>query len=226
MVGILRSTSHVGTANWQYVLPNKTKKNVSEPFDAFDRQAEIIYRDMTASQEVRGPAARLLEADARTCAGIPADFADLVITSPPYPNNFDYADATRLEMSFMGEIAGWGDLHESVRKHLVRSCSQHVPERAVNLDEVLVSPDLSPIRPELASVCQELAKVRLTKGGKKTYHLMVACYFLDLAKTWHSLRECAHRRARFVLWWEIPPPTVFMSPCMIGSAPWQWPPDS
>jgi hypothetical protein len=192
LVSILRSTSHVGTANWQYVLPNKTKKNVSEPFNAFERQAELIYRDMTASQDARGPEARLVEADARTCAGIPADFAELVITSPPYPNNFDYADATRLEMSFMGEIAGWGDLHESVRKHLVRSCSQHVPERAVNLDEVLSSPELSPIRPELASVCHELAKVRLTRGGKKTYHLMVACYFLDLAKTWHALRRvCA-----------------------------------
>lgn len=28
--------------------------------------------------------------------------ANLVITSPPYPNNYDYADATRLEMMFWG----------------------------------------------------------------------------------------------------------------------------
>jgi hypothetical protein len=37
-----------------------------------------------------------------------------------------------------------------------------------------------------------LAEVRLTKGGKKTYHLMVACYFRDLAQVWRSLRRvCA-----------------------------------
>jgi hypothetical protein len=192
LVGILRQTSHVGTANWQYVLPKKTKKNVSEPFEAFQRQARTIYRDMQTCVRVQGPAARLIQADARTCKGVPSGFADLVITSPPYPNNFDYADATRLEMSFMGEIGGWGDLHESVRKHLVRSCSQHVPEKAASLAEILGSPELSPICPELSPICEQLAEIRLTKGGRKTYHLMVACYFLDLARTWDALRRaCA-----------------------------------
>jgi hypothetical protein len=192
LVSILRVTSCVGTANWQYVLPNKTKKKVSNPFDAFERLTDIIYRDMQASQSIKGPQAALIQTDARTCEGVPSNFADLVITSPPYPNNYDYADATRLEMTFMKEIKGWGDLHESVRKHLVRSCSQHVPEKAINLDEVLNSPELSPIISDLAPVCNKLAEVRLTKGGKKTYHLMVACYFLDLAKTWNALRRvCA-----------------------------------
>jgi hypothetical protein len=76
-----------------------------------------------------------------------------------------------------------------VRKHLVRSCSQHVPEKAVNLDAVLASPELEPLRSELAEVCRELGVVRESKGGKKTYHLMVACYFRDLALVWKALRK-------------------------------------
>jgi hypothetical protein len=189
LVSILRMTSHVGTANWQYVLPKKTKKNVLDPLAAFERQAEMVYGDMLGSQSTEGPSAKLVEGDARTCEAVPSGFADCVITSPPYPNNFDYADATRLEMTFMREIDGWGDLQETVRKHLVRSCSQHVPERTVDLDGVLNAPQLSPIRREITTVCEQLASIRLTKGGKKTYHLMVACYFLDLAKTWHALRR-------------------------------------
>jgi hypothetical protein len=192
LVSILRLTSHVGTANWQYVLPNKSKKNAIDPFYAFERQLEMFYGDIVESQDIKGPAAKLLQADARTCEGVPDGFADLVITSPPYPNNYDYADATRLEMTFMREIAGWGDLQQSVRKHLVRSCSQHVPEKSGKLDEILSASELSPIKSEIEAVCNELAKIRLTKGGKKTYHLMVACYFLDLAKVWHALRRaCA-----------------------------------
>ena len=50
-------------------------------------------------------------------------------------------------------------------------------------------PELDPIRAEITDVCQQLAEVRLTKGGKKTYHLMVACYFWDLARVWLSLRR-------------------------------------
>jgi hypothetical protein len=189
LVSILRKVSHVGTAQWQYVLPNKSKKNVESPLEAFDRQSRIFYGDMLKTKDARGPAAVVHETDARTCEGVGSDFSTLVITSPPYPNNFDYADSTRLEMTFMGEIRGWGDLQGTVRNRLIRSCSQHVPPRSVDLGKVLASQELAPIRSDISSVCEELGRVRETKGGKKTYHLMVACYFFDMAQIWHSLRR-------------------------------------
>jgi hypothetical protein len=62
----------------------------------------------------------------------------------------------------------------------------------VNLYDVLAAPEVEPIRHELSSVCEQLAEIRKTKGGKKTYHLMVACYFRDLALVWKALRRvCA-----------------------------------
>jgi hypothetical protein len=188
-VAILRQCSHAGTAQWQYVLPRKSKQKVIAPFDAFAAMCRTIETDMRDSAECAGPEASLVRGDARTCEGVPDRCANLVVTSPPYPNNYDYADATRLEMSFLQEIKGWGDLQDTVRQHLVRSCTQHVPERAANLDAILDEPILAPIADELAKVTRELARVRLTKGGKKTYHLMVACYFLDLAYVWRALRR-------------------------------------
>ena len=196
LVGILRKTSKAGTAQWQYVLPRKEKRSTQNAFVAFDECSRMIHGDMLQSQHIPGPRANLVQADARTCDGVPDGFASLVITSPPYPNNYDYADATRLEMSFMREIRGWGDLQESVRRHLIRSCSQHVPERAINLDSTLAVEELAPIRGELTTVCEQLGEVRKTRGGKKTYHLMVACYFRDLALVWKSLRRVCAPGAR------------------------------
>jgi hypothetical protein len=196
LVGILRRCSHAGTAPWQYVLPKKSKKDPASPFHAFDELSRTILSDMSARSRHESPAATLLQADARDCRGVPDGFATLVVTSPPYPNNYDYADATRLEMSFLREISGWGDLQASVRRHLVRSCTQHVPERAVNLHAVLRDPILEPIHREITSVCEQLAEVRLSKGGKKTYHLMVACYFHDLAHVWASLRRVCDSPSR------------------------------
>lgn len=200
LVCILRACSPVGTAQWQYVLPNKEKKRTAEPFAAFDAMIATVAADMRASSP-KGPPARVLLGDARELAGVPDRWADLVVTSPPYPNNYDYADATRLEMCFLREIEGWGDLQESVRRFLVRACAQHVPERAVNMRAVLAAPELEPIREPLTAVCEQLAEVRKTKGGKKTYHLMVACYFHDLARVWLALRRtCAPgSRACFVI---------------------------
>jgi hypothetical protein len=192
LVGILRRVSRANTAQWQYVLPKKSKKQPDEPVWAFDDFARTIHDDLRSSQAVAGPRAILLETDARTCQGIPRGRVNLIVTSPPYPNNFDYADATRLEMSFMREINGWGDLQGAVRRFLIRSCSQHVPDKTLDLQEVLASRELEPIAPEIRKVCEELAAVRISKGGKKTYHLMVACYFLDLARVSRSLRSvCA-----------------------------------
>jgi len=42
--------------------------------------------------------AKSVRSDARSCLGVPDDFGDLIITSPFYANNYDYADATRLEI--------------------------------------------------------------------------------------------------------------------------------
>jgi len=188
LVAILRACSPVGTAQWQYVLPNKTKARVAEPRDAFRRLIAVMADDMRATQELPVPLpATFFVGDARADVGTPDDWADLVITSPPYPNNYDYADATRIEMTFLGEIACWGDLQQSVRRHLLRSCSQHMAR--YDATEDLASSHLRPIASELFEVYSQLASIRKEKAGRKSYHSMVVAYFADLSLAWHELRR-------------------------------------
>lgn len=190
LVGILRACSPAGTAQWQYVLPNKSKARVAEPLAAFAGQVALMASDMRDMADTPTTPARLLDDDARTAKSVPDDWATLVITSPPYPNNYDYADATRIEMTFLREITGWGDLQNTVRAHLVRSCSQHM----VRFDArpVLASSDLAPIAHELIAAYDQLAVERERHGGRKNYHAMIVAYFADLAQTWITLRRaCA-----------------------------------
>jgi hypothetical protein len=188
LVAILRACSPAGTAQWQYVLPNKTKARVAEPFEAFRKQAALMADDMRAMQQLPAPPpAALHVADSRADLGVLDGWADLVITSPPYPNNYDYADATRIEMTFLGEIAGWGDLQETVRRHLIRSCSQHMVRYDAKDD--LASARLRPIADELREVYVQLGEIRKEKGGRKSYHSMVVAYFADLAHSWQLLRR-------------------------------------
>jgi hypothetical protein len=145
---------------------------------------------MAARQrQASGPPAILHAGDARDCMGVPDQWATLVITSPPYTNNYDYADATRLEMSFFGDVEGWGDLQERVRKFLVRSCTQHVAPVNGQWLEILAHPLLDPIRSDIQMVCAALAAERDNHGGKKPYHTMIAAYFQDMAKVWLALRR-------------------------------------
>lgn len=190
ITAILRPSSSAGTAQWQYILPNKTKKTVTSPYEAFLAQIESMTSDMLAFQKEAGyKLSSLIQGDARNCPQIGKKSVDLVITSPPYANNYDYADATRFEMSFWGEIEGWGDLHDAVRKNLIVSSSQHASVEKLELNTLLESEILMPIKAEITDVCNKLAVERLSHGGKKHYHTMIAAYFVDLGKTWRELRR-------------------------------------
>ncbi|MEZ4831648.1 MAG: hypothetical protein R2873_06520 [Caldilineaceae bacterium] len=51
--------------------------------------------------------AQIIEGDARESASVIAENSvDAVITSPPYANNYDYADALRFEMTFWKSVVG------------------------------------------------------------------------------------------------------------------------
>ena len=151
---------------------------------------------------------------------------DAVITSPPYANNYDYADALRFEMTFWGEVAGWGDIHDKVRKYLIVSSSQHSSRERLVLEDLLNAVEVIPIRAELASVATELASVREDHGGKKHYHTMIAAYCRDIAQVLHQLRHVCRPEAHMC--WVIgdPAPTESMRHSKNGSESWLWPPDS
>jgi hypothetical protein len=190
LTGILRSTSKAGTAQWQYILPNKTKKNVIAPLSAFQQQVEVMKADLRWMQaRANRSHAEIITGDARLFDDRASRQVDVVITSPPYANNYDYADALRFEMSFWGDVNGWGDIHDAVRKHLIVSSSQHSSRERLRLPELLGSDAVAPIRSELECVVQQLAEVRESHGGKKHYHTMVAAYCRDISHVLQQLRR-------------------------------------
>ena len=190
ITSILRPCSNVATAQWQYVLPNKKRASVAgtHPEDVLRGKVRQMLEDISEARFMGWISrSQVILTDARSPQLSERKF-DLVVTSPPYPNNYDYADATRLELTYWGEISGWGDLQGAVRRHLIRSCSQHSAAEKLVLEDVLEEPVVEPIRRELAAACGELGEIRLTRGGKKTYHTMAAAYFRDMAMVLRSLR--------------------------------------
>jgi len=198
ITSILRTTSPVGTAQWQYIQPNKTKSRVLDPFLAYESKVYEMSSDMERVQRRYKNVGKshLINEDARDIKSIPNGWGDLIITSPPYANNYDYADATRLEMTFWGDINGWADLQDNVRKNLVRACTQHVSNLGQSIDEILSYSRLGVIRDELFEVYETLKDERLKHGGKKNYHLMIAAYFKDLADVFHSLRRVTNKNCK------------------------------
>lgn len=189
LTSILRATSKAGTAQWQYILPNKTKKKVVHPLLAFKLQVETIQSDLWWMQKrSERSQAEIITGDARAFADTAQYEVDAVITSPPYANNYDYADALRFEMTFWGDVTRWGDIHDAVRKKLIVSSSQHASREKLKAADLLESDGVQPIRDELSIVVDGLAAARENHGGKKHYHTMIGAYCRDISLVLRQLR--------------------------------------
>jgi len=184
IVCCVRPCSPVGTANWQYILPNKRKANPKGVSSCFTAIIDQFCTDIESKQTDSnfGKLASAVLGDCRDISNVKYNSIDLVITSPPYANNFDYADATRLELTFLGAVENWGGLHDAVRKYLMISSSQHASKVKPDSESDLESDLLAPIKEELSIAYRTLSEVRKEKGGKKHYHTMCVSYMLSIAQ--------------------------------------------
>ena len=183
LINTLRQVSCVETG-WPYIAPKKPLSKIPEhsATTAFAAQTARMISDVLKirrySENWRATGSDIYHADARKTA-IPDSSVDHVFTSPPYLNNFDYADRTRLEMYFMGLAKSWADITADVRDKLMTSATTQI--RGSSYD---VSEDLRENCPEvskfLQASIQKLGELRLKKSGKKSYDRVVGGYFNDM----------------------------------------------
>ena len=182
LICILRKVTTVDVG-WPYILPKKKKKKRLVPvYDAFKEQLLMMWQDLRTVNYDPKVQADIYEADARAMSFIDDNSIGVAFTSPPYLNNYDYADRTRLELYFLGWASSWREITEKIRKKLIVSCSHQAKE--VGLKEGLL-PDKkvdSEVREKLIEASKQLRSIKRSKGGKKDYDIMVVAYFNDMLK--------------------------------------------
>lgn len=65
---------------------------------------------------------------------IETDSCDLCITSPPYLNNLDYGEVSKVHTHFFEITKDWHDITEKVRKHLVTGATTHYRDSDFDID--------------------------------------------------------------------------------------------
>lgn len=185
---LLREVSTAATG-WPYIAPKKKKvtsfnKDVATEFSSLAWQ---MVQDIEKIKDISDgkylvSKHKIVRGDSKNTQTIITDESiDHVFTSPPYLNNFDYADRTRLEMYFWGEASTWGEISANVRTKLMTSATTQIrrSDPKYKISDALWSecPDVAEFVRDSVS---ELAVRRKTRGGKKSYDLMVAGYFNDI----------------------------------------------
>ena len=205
LTATLRIVTTAG-AGWPYIAPSKFAKRtvVRNTFQEFGKRCNLMLddvvslrmRNMTPSEH------RLVNGDARAlteyagCGSI-----DLMLTSPPYLNNYDYADRTRLETYFWGLYDSWGQITREVRDRLIIAATTQI--RRTAMEEVRLCPGVKAVSPEIQSellaIGDQLSELRKVKGGKKAYDLLVPGYFEDMLQVIQGAHAVLKPGGRFVL---------------------------
>jgi DNA modification methylase len=175
----------IAATGWPYIAPNKIKitsmsKNATE---TYIKKSLKMLNDLKLIQE----SASSLDTEHRAILGdsrstdIPSESVDHIFTSPPYLNNFDYADRTRLEMYFTGDAENWSDISKNIRTKLMTSATTQISRTD---PRYILSEEMKSVSPKvydfILDAQQKLDELRKVKSGKKSYDLLVTGYFNDI----------------------------------------------
>lgn len=177
-----------------YKAPTSKKQMVS-PIFACAEVANMMLEDLASLDGVdlqqRG---KIIRQSSRSMEQVATESVSIIVTSPPYLNNFDYAEMTRMLLYFWGIASSWGDITEKVRRSLIVNTTTALKGQKP-LQQVYRNNISELVHEELDELVSTLGERKKDKNGKKDYDFLIYPYFSQmtdvLREAYRVLREGA-----------------------------------
>jgi len=197
LLSLLRDHASV-KVGWPYQLPGKPRQpRLANPRNRLLQLSRRMAEDLETSNSTEAWVTCGDSRKAAAWATARRREPTAMISSPPYLNNFDYADATRLELYFSKRVNSWAEMCDTVRSGMVIASTQQSKreeaERALaKLESV---PDFhDQVRDLVEALCRERKK----RPSGKHYDWMVSLYFRDLLDVLVNIKRCLPKGAPMV----------------------------
>ena len=174
-----------------YKAPD-SKKKAGDPLSKCHEIYKMLEEDLSDDKSKRIKKGELVPRSSENMEQLADGSIGSVITSPPYLNNFDYAEMTRMLIYFWDVADNWGQISEKVREDLVVNTTtalSKVREENIQLKlrRTISISDIS----VLDEIVSDLSEIRKVKKGKKNYHKMVYPYFSQMTRIIKEIRRVA-----------------------------------
>lgn len=174
-----------------YKAPTSAKKPDS-PADAIRTVVDQVRNDTAqarANLPVASPTAVLHQQSSEDMSLVETGSVDVAVTSPPYLNNFDFAEMTRMHLYFWGICGSWREITEEVRTRLVVNTTTALSGHR-DIQSQYRHSIASTLLPDLDSIVSALAQERRVRAGKKEYDLLVYPYFAQMTRVLLEVQRC------------------------------------
>lgn len=172
-----------------YKAPTSTKKAFS-PIAAIRTVVEQVRHDIAMVSDRLTAAPAILHArSSEDMSAVETGSVDVVVTSPPYLNNFDFAEMTRMHLYFWGICGSWREITTTVRDKLIINTTTAITPRRILHSHFRDSLAVS-LLPELDGIVSALARERRVRAGKKSYDQLVYPYFAQMTRVLIETQRC------------------------------------
>jgi hypothetical protein len=220
LLGTLRDVASV-KVGWPYQRPALARTApYRDPRKRFLQRARWMADDLAHAPDPLG--SDVVAGDSRESrswiTGLQHSPADACVASPPYLNNFDYADATRLELYFWRVADSWRQMCDQVRSGMLVATTQQTrrPVAHVAADQLEIYPTF---HRSLQPLIKQLEQARTQRGRGKEYDRVIAPYFLGIASVLSNLFGALRPSARcaWIIGDSAPYGIYIDTPALVGS---------
>lgn len=191
LLGTLREVASA-RVGWPYQRPgSESRPRYNDPLARFSQRASWIAEDLQAPGQGRPGSlrSRVLQGDSRnpdSWKPVEEGTALGCVSSPPYLNNFDYADATRLELYFWGDVTSWSEMCKVVRSKMITATTQQSSVTAARSAYQQIQ-QFGPVAEKISDLTERLKDQRKSRTRGKEYDRVVPDYFLAISEVLANL---------------------------------------
>jgi hypothetical protein len=183
LLATLRDVASV-KVGWPYQRPGISRRAPhSDPIERFKTRIGWMAEDIESlpTDLTRSPAT-LVQGDSRDPDNWTGVLGTASVSSPPYLNNFDYADATRLELYFWGDIDSWSAMTRTVRSGMLTATTQQSSRGEEKEALAVVDRFNEPVRTELLGLHTSIGKAISDRAKRsKEYDRVLPAYFAAMS---------------------------------------------
>jgi DNA modification methylase len=187
-----------------YIVRGTILANKREAWDCFEGISRRMLKDLQSFRDKRQTSKIYLQDSRQQNIGISDGECSICITSPPYLNNLDYGEMSKVHSHFFEYTHDWADITTKVRSKLVTASTTHYSERDFDLQTYTTS-EFFASNPSLGKVLlnksSELTPICRERGGKKSFDILMLLYFSDMFQILKEIRRvvCTNGKAYLVL---------------------------
>ncbi|MFV0247558.1 MAG: methyltransferase [Tenacibaculum sp.] len=175
-----------------YISRTKTLSNNISAFEMFKKTAQKMMNDLISVDIIEKTSEIYLHDSRQLNPNIEDNSCSICITSPPYLNNLDYGEVSKVCSHFYGITNDWGEITQKVRKKLVTGATTHYKENEFDINSWKKQEFYIENKTLLDKLMLDIQKIKSEskkRKGKKSFHILALYYFEDMYKVLLEMRR-------------------------------------